>query len=373
MVSLPRESPLDAEFSNSARKHGWIQWLGWEQEFNVVDGLAGVDKWHKLLVAGRAPAYSWGGTTAHTLAERNEALCLAGGAGIGLVISAFEPKEFEVDTAAVKPQKPEMRFGKAHMGGIPLHRHPIVDKTDNLGIKGKRDDDFAQMRETVRLMDACVCEGKRVHVSCKAGVGRTAVILAAYLVTFGGLDVDQAADVLRRSRWIVSLTTGRRAQLGGFRDWWKEHHQAADESVGHRTEMGDRFTAHQDAVATPEPVVASSHIASIATIVPEVATVAAIQLTWGQWFAQLFTLLFSGQQQGAAADVALEPKTASPQADLSAGSGSKLATLFPLCAADSQPTSRPRSESASTVFAVIGNGEDSDRPDSMGDIGAAAA
>lgn len=57
----------------------------------------------------------------------------------------------------------------------------------------------AQLDRLVLYIDRKVNEGKRVAVSCRAGVGRTGTVLACYLV-YKGLDYESALAQVRRNR-----------------------------------------------------------------------------------------------------------------------------------------------------------------------------
>jgi atypical dual specificity phosphatase len=57
----------------------------------------------------------------------------------------------------------------------------------------------AQLDRLIPYIDKKINEGKRVAVSCRAGVGRTGTVLACYLV-YKGLDWESALAEVRRKR-----------------------------------------------------------------------------------------------------------------------------------------------------------------------------
>jgi len=57
----------------------------------------------------------------------------------------------------------------------------------------------AQLDRLILYIDKKINEGKRVAVSCRAGVGRTGTVLACYLV-YKGLDWESALAEVRRNR-----------------------------------------------------------------------------------------------------------------------------------------------------------------------------
>jgi len=57
----------------------------------------------------------------------------------------------------------------------------------------------AQLDRLILYIDKKINEGKRVAVSCRAGVGRTGTVLACYLV-YKGLDYESALTTVRGNR-----------------------------------------------------------------------------------------------------------------------------------------------------------------------------
>jgi len=56
-----------------------------------------------------------------------------------------------------------------------------------------------QLRAIISFLRAADGDGARVIVHCAAGIGRTAVVLAAWLVAARGLPVDEAVDAVRET------------------------------------------------------------------------------------------------------------------------------------------------------------------------------
>jgi atypical dual specificity phosphatase len=113
--------------------------------------------------------------------------------GVGAVLSL---QEEELDDAA---------WLDAH--GIASRRIPVPDygapTPEQLGGA------IAWMREQI-------AEGKTVYVHCRAGIGRSATVVAAFLASENGWSAEQAWDYLHGRRPIVDQTESQRAALEGW-------------------------------------------------------------------------------------------------------------------------------------------------------------
>jgi dual specificity MAP kinase phosphatase len=74
---------------------------------------------------------------------------------------------------------------------------------------------LSQLRMGAAFIDEAVRAGKTVLIHCHAGVGRSALQCASYLV-YSGMDIDEAWDLLRSRRPVVYLNERQRATLEEF-------------------------------------------------------------------------------------------------------------------------------------------------------------
>ena len=74
---------------------------------------------------------------------------------------------------------------------------------------------LAQLRMGAAFIDAAVQSGKIVLIHCHAGVGRSAMQCAAYLI-YSGMELDTAWELLKAKRPIVYLNERQRAGLHEF-------------------------------------------------------------------------------------------------------------------------------------------------------------
>lgn len=73
-----------------------------------------------------------------------------------------------------------------------------------------------QLREAVAWIDAEIAAGRRVYVHCRGGIGRSANVVAAWLMRANGWDDARAWEFLTARRPIVKQTDSQRA---GLRAW----------------------------------------------------------------------------------------------------------------------------------------------------------
>ena len=74
---------------------------------------------------------------------------------------------------------------------------------------------LAQLRMGAAFIDEAVRAGKIVLIHCHAGVGRSAMQCAAYLM-YTGMELDEAWALLRSKRPIVKLNERQQAALEAF-------------------------------------------------------------------------------------------------------------------------------------------------------------
>ncbi len=74
---------------------------------------------------------------------------------------------------------------------------------------------ITQLRMGAAFIDEAVRAGKTVLIHCHAGIGRSALQCASYLI-YTGMDIDEAWDLLRTKRPVVYLNERQRASLEDF-------------------------------------------------------------------------------------------------------------------------------------------------------------
>ncbi len=74
---------------------------------------------------------------------------------------------------------------------------------------------IAQLRMGAAFIDEAVRAGKIVLIHCHAGVGRSAMQCAAYLI-YAGMEIDEAWNLLKSKRSVVFLNDRQRAALEEF-------------------------------------------------------------------------------------------------------------------------------------------------------------
>ncbi len=73
--------------------------------------------------------------------------------------------------------------------------------------------DATVLDDAVAWIDAQLADGRKVLVHCAKGRGRSATVLAAYLMKTGGLTFDEVADLLTSRRSLVKLQDRHRNVL----------------------------------------------------------------------------------------------------------------------------------------------------------------
>jgi protein-tyrosine phosphatase len=73
--------------------------------------------------------------------------------------------------------------------------------------------DEDQLTEAIAWIDAQLADGRTVLVHCAKGRGRSATVLAAYLMRTDGMSFDEASRLLRSKRSLVKLEARHRRVL----------------------------------------------------------------------------------------------------------------------------------------------------------------
>ena len=161
------------------------------------------------LLAGEYPAVS-------SRTATQERLRLLLDAGIDCFFDLTEPGEVESYGGLLPGPEAER--------AVIYQRMPIRDH----GLPGSA----GQMEQILERLDAALADGRRIYLHCRAGVGRTNLVIGCWLVR-GGLDGGKA--LLRLNRlWRASeraqswpMVPETEAQRDYVRDWRPVRHEAA--------------------------------------------------------------------------------------------------------------------------------------------------
>lgn len=125
-------------------------------------------------------------------------------AGIDVVVSLLEPDE-EVDLDLTGESS------SSTASGIDFRSFPIPDRS-----VPKSREAMAELAD--QIVDA-LRSGKTVAVHCRQGIGRSAMIAAAALIS-GGLNAETAVNAIRQSRGLeVPETPAQRRWISDFSSW----------------------------------------------------------------------------------------------------------------------------------------------------------
>ena len=125
-------------------------------------------------------------------------------AGIDVVVSLLEPSE-EADLDLTGES------ASATASGLDFRPFPIPD----LGVPKSRE----AMAELADQIVAALGSGKTVTVHCRQGIGRSALMAAAALIS-GGLNAETAVGVIRQSRGLeVPETPMQQRWISDFSSW----------------------------------------------------------------------------------------------------------------------------------------------------------
>ena len=126
---------------------------------------------------------------------------------MGLVVSCLTPEEgrgfgvgmIEFVTADAWKEK---------FPGVQTLSLSIVDM--------RADVENAAIYDATVAMHACYQAGKVCYVHCKAGKGRSWMVLMCYLVTFGGMTFDAATSLVKSCRYQVDPSKSQRERVRQF-------------------------------------------------------------------------------------------------------------------------------------------------------------
>ena len=125
-------------------------------------------------------------------------------AGIDVIVSLLEPGE-EAELALVGES------ASSAASGLEFRSFPIPDRS----VPNSRE---AVAQLTDQIVNA-LHAGKNVALHCRQGLGRSALIAAAALIS-GGQDAESAIETIRRSRGFdVPETRAQRQWISDFSSW----------------------------------------------------------------------------------------------------------------------------------------------------------
>lgn len=111
---------------------------------------------------------------------------------LGLVVSAVQAFEIEGKGLPFKPVSPhdwqEVHVSHQHIS-IPDFSAKVLPK---------------DVRTAIERMHQAIKTNHSVYIHCKAGRGRSWMVLMCYLTTFGGMDFPQAEKLVREKRMRVA-------------------------------------------------------------------------------------------------------------------------------------------------------------------------
>ena len=138
-------------------------------------------------------------------------------AGIDIVVSLLEPDE-ETELALVGESV------SSAASGLEFRSFPIPDRS----VPNSREAVAQLVDQIVEALHA----GKNVALHCRQGIGRSAMIAAAALIS-GGENAETAIKTIRRSRGLeVPETHAQRQWISDFSSWFADKRAAQPRHAG---------------------------------------------------------------------------------------------------------------------------------------------
>lgn len=137
---------------------------------------------------------------------------------VKLVISSVLPHEYIKTCLVTTIQPDEWR----EQYGIDFYWLPALDKSASF--------DINHFIQALVLIHCYLCDGKKVYVHCKSGMGRSATVVAAYLIVIAlangniaaneYLFIENVIQHMRKCRSIVNpMPPQRKFLLNNFNNW----------------------------------------------------------------------------------------------------------------------------------------------------------
>ncbi|AIN98889.1 dual specificity phosphatase, putative [Leishmania panamensis] len=128
---------------------------------------------------------------------------------LGLVIACLEEEELNGFGMNVIQFAKEEEWRKLVNPHVEYVRVPMADTTANTPLSA--------VALAVTRMEACVKERKQtVYVHCKAGKGRSWMVMMCYLTTCGGMSFAEAVDLIQQNRVQVNPSQSQRQFASEF-------------------------------------------------------------------------------------------------------------------------------------------------------------
>lgn len=112
--------------------------------------------------------------------------------GVGAVCAILEDEEAERKTILSQPVSP----GDWNSLHVAFRRFRCTDMEAM---------DLEELRKSVDWVHTQIVEGKKVYIHCKAGRGRSAVIVICYLIRYAHMSIDEAIRYVSSKRKVVTL------------------------------------------------------------------------------------------------------------------------------------------------------------------------
>ncbi len=123
--------------------------------------------------------------------------------GVGAVCAIIEDFEADLETFMSVPVK-ESKWSEK---GIAYRRFSCPDMTAP---------SLELIEDAIRWIHERTQEGKKVYIHCKAGRGRSALILICTLIRYQGLSFKEAYDLVSAERSVVTLLPSQQKRIREF-------------------------------------------------------------------------------------------------------------------------------------------------------------
>mgnify|MGYP001567470037 CR=1 FL=1 len=141
---------------------------------------------------------------------------------MGLVVSCLTPDEGRgFGLGMIEFVTPDA--WKAKFTGVETISLSILDMGADI--------ENAAISKAIVAMHNCYLGGKVCYVHCKAGKGRSWMVLMCYLVTLGGMTYDDAFALVKARRYQVDPSKSQRERVRLFMSDFARRHASADPSA----------------------------------------------------------------------------------------------------------------------------------------------
>lgn len=172
-------------------------------------------RYHEIPIGGQIGARLFLGSIPNKLARDGDELKTI---GIGAILSVNE--EWEHQQIGYSCPYSDKEYKQA---GVERSK---IDHKDHTPLA------FPEMDKAADFIDSQIREGKNVYVHCRAGVGRSAMAVAAYLIKYKGMKVNDAMDTIKQAR-PESTIKKKEAALKNFYEIWEKVHKLQKKYLPH--------------------------------------------------------------------------------------------------------------------------------------------